>query len=175
MNVLISRWRSIMAAVPKGDDWSTPDPPATDAEISEAEKAIGRSFPELLVSLWQCSRSWLWREKGFDAVIFNPPKELVSEFFAPSDPMDRVSVSTSLSSRVKETFYSKGRLTIAFSDYYRFQIDDDPTPDGVPGQIVVIDTESESIDVIAESLEEFVSHGLDCLELQIAGGYPRED
>lgn len=154
--------------------WSHPYPGASEAEMREAEQAIMRELPSDLRILLKFSRSWMWREKGFDAVIFQAPKDISEDYFKPDEVMDQVAVSSASSVRVKPYFYSDKRLTIAFSDYFKFQIDEDPGPLGVFGQIVVVDTDAETIDVIADSLAEFVNRGADCLESQLSGGYPAE-
>lgn len=152
--------------------WSVPEPPATQAEIESAEASMRRRFPNDLREAFSFSRRWLWREQVYDAIIFQSPADIAAEFYEPEDPMARVQVSVSGSGRVKPYFYSSKRITFAFSDYHRFQVDEDPTVDGRPGQIVVVDLDIETIDVIADSLEVFLLRGIRALERQLAGGYP---
>jgi len=83
--------------------------------------------------------------------------------------MAQIIVGTSNDARVKPYFYSADRLTFAYSDYLRFQIDNDPAPGGKKGQIVVTDHDEETIDWVAGSLEEFVEHGFDRLRKALDG------
>lgn len=171
---LLSRWACAVASGRTDDpDWPTPDPPCSDEEIVEAEKAMGRKLPEDLIAIQRLSRCWLWREKRFDAVIFQLLEDVAYDHFSPEAEMSRIVVSTSTSERAKPFFYSSLRVTFAYADYFKFQIDEDPTEQGISGQIVVVDFENESIDVIADSLSDFVVRGIRCLEAQAAGGYPR--
>jgi len=168
----IDAWRQAMQALADDEDAAEPDPPASTSDIEFAERTLQRKLPEDLVAMLRCSRSWQWREEEFDAVIFSSPEEIVSDTLQPEDEHDEIAVSEALSPKVKAVFYSPQRLTIAYSDYHFFQIDDDPAAGGKPGQIVVIDHEAETIDVIADSLEAFVARGIACLQAQAAGGYP---
>ncbi|MEZ5469571.1 MAG: hypothetical protein R3F18_18150 [Lysobacterales bacterium] len=72
------------------------------------------------------SRAWLWRDPDYDAVVFLPPDEIVRETKRPADPAARIDVDLSESTGVKALYYSPLRTTFAYSDYFRFQIDEDP-------------------------------------------------
>ncbi|MEO5558907.1 MAG: SMI1/KNR4 family protein, partial [Dokdonella sp.] len=152
--------------------WSAPEPPATRGEIADAEKRFGRPLPHALIDVLLCSRSWLWRESTYDAVILLTPQDIALESLAPADADDELVVSKSLSDRVKPYCYSAQRIAFAYSDYCRFQIDEDPTARGMSGQVVVIDNDEETIDVVADSLGAFIEHGIDCVIAQAQGGYP---
>lgn len=168
----LEEWKRVHREGAAYAGWSIPEPPASENEIADAEERLGRVIPPQLKEILRCSRSWLWREKGFDAIVFLPPDEIVAESIEPPD--GGINVALSRSERVKAYFYSPNRITFAFSDYYRFQIDEDPANGGTPGQIVVADIEEEFVDVIAPSLDAFVRRGISCLEEQLRGGYPEQ-
>ena len=171
---LLKRWHHVMAQQPKDPCWVDPLPAASPEEIAVAERALGRPFPELLRELQRCSRAWQWREPDYDAVIVFPPIDIARESREPALEAARIQVGVSLGSAAKAYYYSPQRLTFAYSDCHRFQIDDDPGPGGSVGQIVVIDHDEQTIDVAAPSLERFISHGIACLEQQLRGGYPND-
>lgn len=165
---LRQRWTRVAHVVMEQLPGWVPQAPATDEEIEAAEEALGRRFPSLLVEMLRLSSAWSWPEPRFDAVNFLAPDEIVRESTPPGDEGAEISVSVSLSDQVKPIYYSPRRLTIAYSDYCRFQIDDDPEPSGVAGQIVAIDHDEETIEVIAGSLEAFIVQGLEALERELA-------
>lgn len=167
----LSQWTALMRAGAGTEGWSSPEPPASATEIRRAEASLGRRLPSSLTAMLKQSRAWSWRESGFDAVIFLPPDEIASESTEPADA--GIDVAVALSETVKPYYYSDKRVTFATSDYYRFQIDEDPGEGGTSGQIVVVDFEEETIDVIADSLDAFVRRGIERLREQLAGGYPK--
>lgn len=171
---LIERWKRIMGVHPQDFYWAAPEPPATRRDIEIAESALGMSLPSLLKELMLCSRAWQWREQTYDAVLLLPPERIVHETLEPVAEISRIVVGESRTTEVKAYFYSRHRLTFAYSDYHRFQIDSDPGPGGHINQIVVIDHDEQTIDVAAKSLDQFIMHGLDCLERQLKGGYPHD-
>ena len=121
-------------------------------------------MPEGLKQLMRICSSWYWREARFDSVTVLAPEMLAEDYFEPDDEIDGVIVAHSASPKVKAYFYSEDRVPVAYSDYYRFQIDEDPTSSGRSGQIVVTDIWKQTIDVFSDSLEQFVIHGLNCVE-----------
>jgi cell wall assembly regulator SMI1 len=165
-------WRRLTDLGTDAPDWIAAEPPATEAEIAAAEKALKRPLPPALVALLRLSRAWGWREREYDAVLFLPPDEIVAQTVRPRDPDLRLSVEDVATSRVQALVYGAGRTTFARTDYLFFQVDDAPPPGGRPGQVVSIDFEEGVADVVAESVEAFVAHGLACMKAQLEGGDP---
>lgn len=163
-----------MAQQPKDPAWADPLPPATEQEIAAAEHSLDRVFPDLLRQLLLCSSAWQWREPAFDAVLLIAPEDIVRETRLPVLEAARIEVGESCTPAVKAYFYSAQRLVFAYSDYHRFLIDDDPGPGGHVGQIVVVNHDEQTIDLVAKALSEFIAHGLDCLERQLRGGFPND-
>lgn len=169
---LVQRWKSVVPRIPAIAPGYAYDLPALPSEIRDIERALGRPLPKLLRELLGCSKCWQWRDEEYD-VVFSPPDQIIRDTVQSEDEDGEIVVSVSLSSAVKPYFYSSQRLCFAYSDYLRFQVDDDPSIDGSAGQIVVTDHDEEAIDLVAGSLDEFVDHGLSRLERVLKEGrYP---
>lgn len=162
MNKLHDAWRQLTAIA----DAMAAEPPATDAEIAKAEKKLKRPLPPAVAAMLRLSRAWGWDEEGLDTVIFLPPDEIVAQTLKPKDESLVLEVEDAATARVAATVYGPGRTTFARTDYLFFQVDDDPPPGGRPGQVVSIDFEEGIVDVVAESVDEFIARGLRCLRAQ---------
>lgn len=162
MHQLHDAWRQL-TAIPRADAMAT-EPPATDAEIAKAEKQLKRPLPPAVAAMLRLSRAWGWQDEALDAVMFLPPGEIVAQTLKPRDESLVLEVEDAATSRVAAKVYGPGRTTFARTDYLFFQVDDDPPPGGRPGQVVSIDFEEGVVDVVAESVDEFVARGLRCLK-----------
>jgi cell wall assembly regulator SMI1 len=165
-------WRRLQAIGAGRADWMAPEPPATGDAIAKAERKLKRPLPPAVVALLGLSRAWGWREEGLDAVLFLPPDEIVEQTLRPRDEAMVLEVEDAVTSRVATLVYGPGRTTFARTDHLFFQVDDAPPPGGRPGQVVSIDFEEGLVDVVAESVDEFLVRGLHCLKAQLEGGFP---
>ncbi|MGQ0799162.1 MAG: SMI1/KNR4 family protein [Pseudomarimonas sp.] len=164
MTALHDAWRQLTAITTP--DAMAAEPPATDAEIAKAEKKLKRPLPPAVAAMLRLSRAWGWYEEGLDTVIFLPPDEIVAQTLKPKDESLMLDVEDAATSRVAAKVYGPGRTTFARTDYLFFQVDDDPPPGGRPGQIVSIDFEEGIVDLVAESVDEFIARGLCYLKAQ---------
>jgi len=125
-------------------------------------------FPRDVGEVLRIARRRFWNMPKYDSVVLYDLDSAIRESVEPESEMEQILVTTSLSPRVKPFLYSKRRTTFAYSDYYVFQYDQDPTEDGVKGQIVVADTESGEINLFASDLNEFLQIGIQHLALEAA-------
>lgn len=174
MEELLDVWQRLTEAGRDRPDMAQPAQGATDASIASAERRLKRPLPASLVAMLRCSRAWLWRDPDYDAVVFLPPDEIVRETKRPADAASRIDVDLSESTGVKALYYTPLRITFAYSDYFRFQIDEDPAAGGRPGQVLAVDVEEGTVKKVAESFEAFLIRGLQCIKAQLLGGYPEQ-
>jgi cell wall assembly regulator SMI1 len=158
-------WRQLTAIA--AADAIAAEPPATEAEIAKAEKKLKRALPPAVAAMLRLSRAWGWNEEGLGTVTFLPPGEIVEQTLKPKDESLVLEVEDAATSRVAALVYGPGRTTFARTDYLFFQVDDDPPPGGRPGQVVSIDFEEGLVDVVAESVDDFIARGLRCLKAQV--------
>lgn len=173
MDALVASWDELFGlAASAGFGLATPG--ASPIDIDMAEARLRRKLPPNLRAWLSRSRAWGWREPRYDAVDWLPPDAIVEHTLKPALAGDQIEVEVSLSEFVRPIAYSNKRLTFAVSDNFRFQIDNDPAPGGRKGQIVAIDFEAGTIELVAESLDAFAAWGLAQIRTQLMGGYPHQ-
>ena len=161
MDEMIRAWRALHELGNGVVECLPPEPPAIDAEIAAAEKALGHALSPAISAMLRVSRAWSWPDgEWHDRVLVLPPGEIVEYSLKPSDANLVIEVEEAATPRVRPIVYASTRTTFARTDYLFFQVDDDPPPGGRPGQVVAIDFEERVVDVVAESVESFFLHGL---------------
>lgn len=164
MTALLHAWRQLAAI--SGSEAMAAELPATEAEIAEAEKKLKRALPPAVTAMLRLSRAWGWYRKALDTVIVLSPDEIVAQTLKPSDESLVLEIEDAATPRVEAKVYGPGRTTFARTGYLFFQVDDDPPPGGRPGQVVAIEFEEGVVDVVFESVDEFIARGLRSLQVQ---------
>lgn len=135
-----------------GSSKSFTSKPVDLEEIESAELKLGRPLPAELRSLLLTVGTFSWVDPEFQQV----------ELLAPAGIAERtlrdvsLEVDDSLSPKVKPVARSPARTIFAISDYLVFQIDEDPAATGEIGQVVAIDAEEGTVELIASSLSTLV-------------------
>lgn len=161
MDKHIDAWRALHEFGKGVAECLLPEPPASEAEIAAAEKALGRPLSPAIAAMLRVSRAWSWPDgEWHDRVLVLPPAQIVEYSLKPADANRVIEVDQAATPRVRPLVYSPTRTTFARTDYLFFQVDGDPPPGGRPGQVVAIDFEEGVVDVVAESIESFFLRGL---------------
>ena len=137
--------------------------PASSEEIAATEAAIGIRFPDDLRALFLQFRSLncIW-----DSISIFPITEIPSSHqqllgMASDDPPPTHALGP-----VSPLIHTCSRIPFAADNDRDILVDLDPPVGGKVGQIVRLDMECGEIEVIAESLQAFLEHGLKRLKDQ---------
>lgn len=146
-----------------------PIQPCSESEIFEAERLRGRMFHPSQRQLFLEVGKFSWRERLFDSVNVCAPLHVARmEIQAETD----IVVLSSTSTEVRPVGMTAKRSALAYSDYHRFFLDEEPLPSGRVGQVVCVDVLEESIFLLEESVDALLARAIACLEIQLNRGYP---
>jgi cell wall assembly regulator SMI1 len=160
-------------------DWSPPQPTHPDL-IREIKHAFGFEIPDaVLCILTRCAGAdELWDAPEIDdesdifcdyvEISFFDIHGIVDEYEARRQRADIVPAPSDVRGQVRPKYFDKRWVPFAMDiDAGRFMIDLNPVKNGVKGQVIWVHDEFGMLFVVADSLQEFIGYGRQCLLYQL--------
>lgn len=145
-------------------------PPAAPEEIAAAEAALGMRLPEELRALYARHAYML---DAWDCMSINPVRSLAESRQSLADVALNMAADAAqegdpppvltASGPVAPLVYDPSRIPFASENCCDILIDLQPPAGGTPGQIILMDIEFGTIEVVADSLTAFFAQGLEAL------------